>query len=535
MAEILSREGYTTAAFLGIWILNEPEGIARGFQYIDWSETDRPSPLNAMRRSGDYIDQVIAFLKQMKRRKEPFFLWVHSFDAHAPYMPPEPFGSMYVNPDLPTVDIFLLMQGLLENLNGYRPEFPRPYMESQYLGEIRYWDSNFQKIFEVMHESGNLADTFLIYTSDHGENIGENGIYGHVDLNQPVIRIPLIAWHPDRLPAKSVRTPVQQTDLVPTILNLLKIEYKPDDFEGMDLMPLILGRHPEDLHRPVFVINSGYSSASIIDTSSNLKIIKKPLIDFPYPDEDMISKQSHAGEFIDSIQKNRFRWRIVKKKNLLSFSFSGEIKMDRPVTRVMIMIVRRNPAGNLSVDMISMIPRESAFSFSYEFPRYQVPHPVSDSIPCDYVSMIPTSSVKYSLWMFESSGDAAYVSSWFQCLVTDENGTVLHLKPGSLDRMIRLSSDEDQQWGHQYDPGRDPNDLMARLNRFLNRRRDMTYRIDQPESGIGDLLILPASEEFETATPREIYDKYLEILSLAPNKDVFEKNRQQLESLGYIS
>jgi arylsulfatase A-like enzyme len=535
LAEILGREGYETAAFIGVGLLNEPKGVARGFRLLDWEESDHPSPLNIIRRSGEYIEQIIQFLRRMKSGKTPFFLWIHSFDAHAPYMPPGAFGSMFVKPGTESFDMLTKMQGTLENLKGYRPEFPREFMESQYLGELRYWDTNFQKIFSVLHESENLADTLVVYTADHGENVGEGDMYGHLNLNQQVIRIPLIMWHPDRLPVGTVQTPVQQTDLVPTLLKFLGIHCDQAHIDGSDLMPLILGRHPENLHRPVFVINAGYDSAAIIDEGSQLKVIKQPVVTPPDPMSDPTGHPVEIETFSDTITENDHQWRIRKTGSILTLSYSGQIMMDKSISSVMMLLTRRNPAGNLVVDMLRMVPSESSFSFVDGFPRYRSPNPVSEAIPCDFTAMISTPYVRYSLWFFESDERVAYVSPWIHCQVTDEHGTAVSAQKGSLNRIIHLKMNEGMEWGITYDDIHDPDNLMARLDQFLNRKTDMPYRIKEPEITSSSSFILPGTGEFERASPEQIYGYFREMTVSAEDSERFEKTRRELESLGYTS
>ncbi len=532
LTQILRKAGYQTAAYLGIWILNKPRGLARGFDILDWRQSSDPPPLHGIRKSGLYINDVIGFLRRMKTGKSPFFLWIHSFDPHVPYLPPGKFSRMFRKPDTPDFDLASKIRGNLENLNGYRPEFPREYMLSQYLGEIRYWDHNFQKIFEVLHESENLDDTLIVYTADHGENVGEDYVYGHQDLNQHVVRIPLILWHPDLLPGRSVQTPVQQTDIVPTILRLLKIRYGQRMFEGKDLVPLIRGDEPEDIHRPVFVINTGYSSAAIIDEGMQLKTVKKPLKPYRAFHSGKIVGSTGSLKFTDSIVDNDFEWQIRKIENNLLFQYSGRITMNEPVSRIEMIIMSLRASGNYSVIIQNLNLSGKTFSWRYRFPRTVKPDTVRKGIPCDFSTMITEFRVKYALRFFASDGNPVYQSPWICCVVTDENGVVAKPTENLLQRIIRLDGNEETEWGRKYAPALDSGNLMDRLDSFLQRNNRLTFQITKPEKPPHGGYLVPGTRDYDDMAPDAIY-RICRKMETNGDTEISNRLREELKSLGY--
>ncbi|RLE86750.1 MAG: hypothetical protein DRJ49_07415 [Thermoprotei archaeon] len=105
-----------------------------------------------------------------------------------------------------------------------------------------------------------LDDTLIIITSDHGEQLGQHGLYGHAGLHESVVKIPLIMRLPDRLPqGLRVKGYAQQVDIVPTILDLAQIEtnYR---FDGVSLLELIKGRRIRD-----YAVVETWGERAIID------------------------------------------------------------------------------------------------------------------------------------------------------------------------------------------------------------------------------------------------------------------------------
>jgi len=112
---------------------------------------------------------------------------------------------------------------------------------SEYDGAIRYVDNEIARLVQALKKHGIADQTLLIITSDHGESLSEHQIYfDHHGLYEVSIHVPLIIRYPEVLPCdKTVEGFVQHVDLVPTILDLLDINYSREDFDGESLMPLI--------------------------------------------------------------------------------------------------------------------------------------------------------------------------------------------------------------------------------------------------------------------------------------------------------
>jgi arylsulfatase A-like enzyme/Tfp pilus assembly protein PilF len=214
LATLLSSAGYRTAAFVGAFVLDHRFGLGRGFDVYDDEierDPDAPAGIEAERPASAVIDRAISWLGRSDPR--PFFLWVHLYDPHAPYAPPEPYRTQFA--------------GRL------------------YDGEIAYVDAQLGRLRQAIRDSVNGDRTVFVVMGDHGEALGEHGELTHgVLLYEPTLRVPLIISAPRLFSARTVTTPVSLADVAPTLASLLSIE-KPQRADGVDLSAeLIAGKEP---------------------------------------------------------------------------------------------------------------------------------------------------------------------------------------------------------------------------------------------------------------------------------------------------
>jgi len=191
LATLLKRQGYQTGATIAAFVLHSVFGLHRGFDsYNDdvASSGGDAWSLTAERRADTVTDAALKWLELP--RQDPFFAWVHYFDPHDPYDPPEPFRGKFVQP---------------------------------YDGEIAFMDSQIKRIVDWLEQSGHAAKTLLIVAGDHGESFSEHIEHGHgVFLYRTAIHVPLLVVHPKEIPAGvRVSTAVDLIDLLPTVVELL--------------------------------------------------------------------------------------------------------------------------------------------------------------------------------------------------------------------------------------------------------------------------------------------------------------------------
>jgi arylsulfatase A-like enzyme/predicted Zn-dependent protease len=221
LAERLQEAGYATGAFVGAWVLESKWGLAQGFDhYADHFDLSRYKTisLGTVQKPGDEVmDGALKWLETVRGRR--FFAWVHLYDPHTPYDPPEPYRSRY-------------------------PGQP-------YLGEVAYTDAVVGRLLSWLRDGGLLDRTLVVATADHGESLGEHGESTHAYfVYDSSMSVPFIVRTPwgDR---GRVRAQVSGVDLMPTVLDLLGLG-APEGIDGRSLARLILDP-AADAARPAYV------------------------------------------------------------------------------------------------------------------------------------------------------------------------------------------------------------------------------------------------------------------------------------------
>ncbi len=223
LAERLKATGYQTAAFLSGWTLRRNlSGLARGFDTYDDAMEDRYRLVNTQRFAHQVTPAALEWLKA--HSGGPFFLWVHYFDPHTPYIRRDEAHAALRAADATKLDA---MRERNQN----------------YASELRHVDDWIGKIFASLEELDLTSNTLIIVTADHGEAFGEHGYVGHGRrVYEEILQVPLIASWPGRLPAgKVVDVPVGLVDVAPTVSALLDL---PTIGEGTDLTPLLGPEEP---------------------------------------------------------------------------------------------------------------------------------------------------------------------------------------------------------------------------------------------------------------------------------------------------
>ena len=268
LAEALAAAGYRTP---DVFFLSDLPNFSH--LGMDESFPERSRYL----RDGDEV--LFHWLENESPKDDrPFFLYYHYRELHQPYAPgaefEEPrlrdaFGSSY-NPlswlaRQAAADKMALVQREIM-LVRERVEFDAAdsnWVRALYDAQISRMDEEFfRRLRSALVEAGLAQNTLLLISADHGEELLDHGLIGHASTYQEgrlydeLIRIPLIAWWPGRLPAgRIVDEPVQCIDVMPTVLELAGVQV-PEEVEGRSLLPLIAGS-PGWEQRPIFCETSG--------------------------------------------------------------------------------------------------------------------------------------------------------------------------------------------------------------------------------------------------------------------------------------
>ena len=212
LAEVLAAGGYQTGAFIGAFVLDGRWGLKQGFQHYD-DQFDlkkyKHLDLGAIQRPGDQVmDAALAWLEEQKN--SPFFAWIHLYDPHIPYKPPEPYFSEY----------------------GSRGP------SGLYDGEIAFMDEQIGRCVSWLAENGLSEKTIIILIGDHGEGLGSHGEETHgFFIYDSVVHVPFLVITPfPELQGKRVSSQVSSVDVFPTLLDLARIA-APVRVQGRSLLP----------------------------------------------------------------------------------------------------------------------------------------------------------------------------------------------------------------------------------------------------------------------------------------------------------
>ncbi len=218
LAELLASRGYRTGAVVGAFVLARCFGLGQGFGHYEdsFAQSGQLGDAShyAQKPASEVAELGIRWVQQQGR--DPFFLWLHFFDPHAPYGPPAPFAERF----------------------GHSP----------YDGEIAFVDREVGRVLRGLVDQGLDASTIVALTSDHGEGLGEHGEPDHSHfVYESTLRVPLLVRWPGRLPGNvRVKALARTVDLAPTILELLDVPV-PEWMEGASLIPLLHGAESRDM------------------------------------------------------------------------------------------------------------------------------------------------------------------------------------------------------------------------------------------------------------------------------------------------
>ncbi|MGD9346951.1 MAG: sulfatase-like hydrolase/transferase [Candidatus Aminicenantes bacterium] len=296
LAEHLKSNGYATGAFVGAYPLDARFGLSQGFDVYD-DEYSRIHSVNLASLERNAEEVVGSALAWLVGRRSPWFLWIHCWDPHTPYEPPEPFKTQY--------------------------------KDKPYDGEVAYVDSVLGKLFDHLDENNLFESTFLIFTGDHGESLGQHGekTHGYFAYNSTTW-IPLIMVHPEASP-RHVEHYVSHIDIFPTVCDALGIE-QPSFLQGKSLRPALRGKKLREL--PIYFesLYPYYSRGWAPLRGFILK--KKKFIDAPIP--ELYDLDRDFNEFENRLEQNNVaKWRSELQEIIVNLTPSETVDASRSVDR----------------------------------------------------------------------------------------------------------------------------------------------------------------------------------------------------------
>jgi len=284
VAQALQAKGYDTAAIVSSYVLDRSWGLNRGFNlYYDafkGSSFLENDPGLVERKAGASVDEALKWLRQ--NRSKPFFLWLHLYDPHSGYEPPEPFRTRFA--------------------------------DSPYDGEIAYADRELNRVIAYLKQRGLYDRSLIILASDHGESLGEHGEKEHgFFVYHSTLHVPLVVKPPlsSGIRAHHVSDPVPIMGIAPTILSTLKLH---DPIEQQFETESLLATGNSD-SAPVYsesfysFSSFGWSPVRTVNERSYqfIEAPKPELYDLrkdPEEKQNLIAVQPAVGSVMDQALKN---------------------------------------------------------------------------------------------------------------------------------------------------------------------------------------------------------------------------------------
>jgi arylsulfatase A-like enzyme/Flp pilus assembly protein TadD len=194
LATVLKGAGFHSAAFVSSIVISAQSGLGRGFDtYSDHFDLggDDARFLNTLQKRGDLtMGEAVKWLESPAEGRR--FAWIHLYDPHDPYEPPEPYASQYAG---------------------------RPYD-----GEVAWSDELVGRLDSALERLGLRGETLLVVTSDHGEGLGEHGesVHGFF-VYESTLHVPLLVRGPGIPPGGRLAVTARSIDLFPTVLELMAV------------------------------------------------------------------------------------------------------------------------------------------------------------------------------------------------------------------------------------------------------------------------------------------------------------------------
>jgi arylsulfatase A-like enzyme/Flp pilus assembly protein TadD len=255
LAEVAKRAGFATGAFVASVVLDSSSGLDRGFDVYDDAIAGAGGGaefLNTLQRRGDAVtDAALAWLEKTRGSAPAgrVLLWLHLYDPHDPYEPPEPWASRFAS--------------------------------SPYDGEVAFADEQVGRLDAALARLGLKADTALVVTSDHGEGLGDHGetLHGFFAY-ETTLRVPFLARGPGIVAGKRLSGTVALVDVLPTALDLLGLPAAASSLSGRSLAAEMRGGAPRP-EAPVYaeslvpLLHFGWSDLRVL-RDGRYKYIQAP-------------------------------------------------------------------------------------------------------------------------------------------------------------------------------------------------------------------------------------------------------------------
>ena len=251
LPSLLQRQGRPTGAVDHLFAMKE--WFVRGYD-------DYMTPPGRSRSPAEVINEI-AFPWITDHVNEDFYLFLHYWDAHIPYVPPSTYidrfaGESERRPDPEVMariwsrpSYALFRRNLYDHLYDFLGNIPSlDYIAGLYNAEIAYLDHHLGRLRAHLEKLGIVDDTMLVLFGDHGENMTEHDAwFDHAGLYDSVVHVPLIIRHPPTITPRRIEAMVQLIDIMPTVCEAVGLPVPPG-VDGRPLGPLLRGETDHQYH-----------------------------------------------------------------------------------------------------------------------------------------------------------------------------------------------------------------------------------------------------------------------------------------------
>lgn len=286
LPEILKRAGYVSLGVVSHTFLNEKSGYSQGFDKY-YQVNNRGNTHRAV-TSTLIADRAINWLEQVQGNK-PFFMFLHFFDPHFNFIDHQEFNLADQYADKSQITSRMSMNAIMRRAKSFSSDDLK-YIKLMHAEEIALVDQQIGRVVNMLEKLGQLKDTIIVFTADHGEEFLERGHIGHTrTLYQELVNVPFFVYDPELKQALTDREPRSQIDILPTVLDLLQLP-TPAELPGVSFAGLLRGVK----HVPVVPV---LSEVAYRDNKGVMWFNKIAVRDGDW--KFVLDRSSHAKELFD--------------------------------------------------------------------------------------------------------------------------------------------------------------------------------------------------------------------------------------------
>jgi arylsulfatase A-like enzyme len=277
MAELFADGGYVTGGFVAQYLLSAHFGFNQGFHYF----YNHPNDTMVDVVWGDLFPWMEA------HKADNSMAWIHLFDPHGPYRPPEDFAHRFEGDATWTADGAQLAAGQGKKTGAFIPgyvadegELSRRHYVARYDAEIALVDDRLGKLFDWIRAEGMAESSMVIVTADHGESMTDHDrFFCHGSLYDHDLHVPMVVWAPGRVrPGTVVTERTAHLDILPTMLDYAGVK-APSNLKGSSLRGILDGKAKAAQPYTVAVTGQGDTEELAV-----------------YSDSPLVFRVNHAGE-----------------------------------------------------------------------------------------------------------------------------------------------------------------------------------------------------------------------------------------------